>query len=92
MSAPCKYGDPACPCQDGDTCHYEGKDAWPKPVPLDRQIAAVRREVGMRKRVYPSFIQKGKMSAEEADRQIEAMEAVQRTLEGLKAQRVPELF
>lgn len=22
----CKYGDPYCPCQDGDTCHYEGKD------------------------------------------------------------------
>ena len=22
----CKYGDPFCPCQDGDICHYEGKD------------------------------------------------------------------
>ena len=20
----CKYGDPTCPCQDGDLCHYEG--------------------------------------------------------------------
>ena len=20
----CKYGDPTCPCQDGDMCHYEG--------------------------------------------------------------------
>lgn len=19
----CKYGDPYCPCQDGDACHYE---------------------------------------------------------------------
>ncbi len=19
----CKYGDPLCPCQDGDECHYE---------------------------------------------------------------------
>jgi hypothetical protein len=19
----CKYGDPLCPCQDGDACHYE---------------------------------------------------------------------
>lgn len=19
----CRYGDPACPCQDGDACHYE---------------------------------------------------------------------
>lgn len=22
----CPYGDPSCPCQDGDPCHYEGKD------------------------------------------------------------------
>ena len=27
MSA-CKYGDPTCPCQDGDMCHYEG----PRPM------------------------------------------------------------
>lgn len=27
----CKYGDPLCPCPDGDQCHYEGKDAWPAP-------------------------------------------------------------
>lgn len=25
MSA-CRYGDPRCPCQDGDPCHYEGDD------------------------------------------------------------------
>lgn len=23
---PCKYGDPSCPCQDGDPCHYEGEN------------------------------------------------------------------
>jgi hypothetical protein len=22
----CKYGDPFCPCQDGDQCHYEGEN------------------------------------------------------------------
>lgn len=22
----CKYGDPLCPCQDGDSCHYEGEN------------------------------------------------------------------
>ena len=22
----CKYGDAFCPCQDGDSCHYEGKN------------------------------------------------------------------
>ena len=25
----CKYGDPTCPCQDGDMCHYEGPNPWP---------------------------------------------------------------
>lgn len=28
----CKYGDPFCPCQDGDPCHYEGKNPMPAPV------------------------------------------------------------
>src|SRR5947209_366096 len=23
VAAPCKYGDPACPCNDGDSCNYE---------------------------------------------------------------------
>jgi hypothetical protein len=30
--ADCKYGDPTCPCQDGDMCHYEGPNAWPPPA------------------------------------------------------------
>lgn len=28
----CRYGDPTCPCQDGDSCHYEDagdSPAWP---------------------------------------------------------------
>jgi len=27
----CKYGDPYCPCQDGDMCHYEGPNPMPPP-------------------------------------------------------------
>jgi hypothetical protein len=27
----CLGQDPACPCQDGDLCHYRGPDAWPLP-------------------------------------------------------------
>ena len=23
----CKYGDPLCPCVDGDPCHYEGENS-----------------------------------------------------------------
>ena len=30
--APCIGNDPLCPCQDGDQCHYRGKDAWPVPA------------------------------------------------------------
>lgn len=33
---PCPFGDPLCPCQDGDICHYvddpvTGTKAWPPP-------------------------------------------------------------
>lgn len=27
----CKYGDPCCPCQDGDPCHYEGENPMTPP-------------------------------------------------------------
>ena len=44
----CKYGDPSCPCQDGDHCHYEPHNATLTPannVPPEyvrRAIAAER--------------------------------------------------
>jgi hypothetical protein len=56
-----------------------------EPIDLARQIACVRREVSMRKRVYPRWVQNAKMTQEEADRQLQTMEAVQATLEGLQA-------
>jgi hypothetical protein len=31
MSKRCKYGDPTCPCPDGDLCHYEGSKPWSVP-------------------------------------------------------------
>lgn len=33
----CKYGDPLCPCQDGDMCHYEG----PNPMTVLDKIAGI---------------------------------------------------
>lgn len=27
----CKYGDPLCPCPDGDLCHYEGENPMRPP-------------------------------------------------------------
>lgn len=48
---------------------------------LDEQIQCVRREIGMRERVYPSRIANGKMTAATAAHEIETMEHVLATLE-----------
>lgn len=52
-------------------------------IPLKDQIECVRRELGMRKRVYPRWIREGRMTHEEADHQMARMEAVLRTLDAL---------
>ncbi len=31
----CKYGDEFCPCQDGDSCHYEGMNPMKPPAKTD---------------------------------------------------------
>lgn len=52
-------------------------------VDLPTQIAAARRELEMRKHVYPHHIERKKMSAEKAAQEIANMEAIIRTLEWL---------
>lgn len=52
-------------------------------VPLADQIAAVRREIALRRRVYPKWVEAGRMKAEAADREIAAMQAVLDTLQQL---------
>lgn len=42
MSAACKYGDPSCPCQDGDSCHYEGNNPWTPPAVYDFALEVFR--------------------------------------------------
>jgi hypothetical protein len=49
-------------------------------VSLDEQIQEVQREIALRKRVYPRWIQEGKIQKEKADLQILTMEAVLWTL------------
>jgi hypothetical protein len=39
-------------------------------INLDQQIASVRREIGMRERVYPAWVKKGKMKPENASHEI----------------------
>lgn len=49
-------------------------------VPLSRQIACVERELEMRRRVYPRWVDSGKMSARVAAEEILAMQACLGTL------------
>jgi hypothetical protein len=54
------------------------------PVPLASQIAEVEREIKQRERVYPRWVEAGKMPKATADRQIEVMRAVLATLKAAK--------
>lgn len=47
---------------------------------LNEQLACVSREIGMRHRVYPNWVRKGKMSQTVADHEIACMNAVLATL------------
>lgn len=48
---------------------------------LDEKIACVRREVEMRRRVYPNWVRSGRISQAHADHQIACMESVLADLE-----------
>ena len=65
-------------------------------IPLHRQLAAVRNEIALRRRVYPRFIASGRLTESEAADRIECMQAVLDTLTKLKAAekeaREPSLF
>lgn len=51
---------------------------------LDDQIDCVKREIGMRERVYPKWVQLRRLSQEQADRELGRMRAVLNTLQALK--------
>lgn len=53
---------------------------------LAEQIAEVQRELALRKRVYPTLIQSGKLDAGDAKWQMLVMEEVLRTLMRLDAE------
>jgi len=52
-------------------------------VPLADQLAAVNREIGLRRRVYPGWVRQKKMTEGQANAEIAAMEAVAETLRAL---------
>ena len=53
------------------------------PISLAAQIAEIEREIKQRERVYPRWVEAGKMPKATADRQTEVMRAVLVTLKGL---------
>lgn len=55
---------------------------------LPDQIDCVKREIGMRERVYPTWVQRRRMSQEQADRELSRMRAVLRTLQDLQSELV----
>lgn len=54
-------------------------------VSIERQLKAARRELAMRKSVYPGRVKAGKMTQEAAADETEAMAAIVETLERLDA-------
>lgn len=53
---------------------------------IEEQIKCVKREIAMRKRVYPKWVKYNRMKQEEADHEITCMESVLKTMEGLSNQ------
>ena len=51
-----------------------------------------RRELRMRERVYPRWIERDKMRQEDADRELALMRAIVALLEERERQHAPELF
>jgi hypothetical protein len=68
-------------------------------ITVDQMLAEVRRELGMRRAVYPKFIARDKLTQAQADERIARLDAVRELLEAIReqerekeAQRAPGLF
>lgn len=57
------------------------------PIPLAAQIDCVKREIAMRERVYPRWIESKKIAPQRAEKEIAAMRAVLATLKGVRLRR-----
>ena len=55
------------------------------PITLPEMLAELEREIALRKRVYPRWVQAGRLSAAKAERQIEVMEQLAEYLKGITA-------
>jgi hypothetical protein len=62
-------------------------------VTLAEQIAEAQRELALRRKCYPQWVKSGKLDAQDAYHQLQAMEAIVRTLTRLEVeQRQLSLF
>jgi len=59
---------------------------------IERQIACVKREIAMRERVYPRWVDSGKLKQSVADDEINVMKAVLATLQAVKEAKEPKLI
>ena len=55
-------------------------------ITIEDQIKAVEREINMRLRVYPKWVENKRMSQEKANKEIATMEAVLETLKEVQKQ------
>lgn len=56
----------------------------PRPITLDDEIAEVSREIELRERNYPKWIDMGRLRQDHADRRLAVMLSVLKRLRGLK--------
>lgn len=61
-------------------------------IDIDAQIACIKRELRLRQSAYPRFVARGTMLQRDADRELQAMQAVLATLERVRSEQRPELF
>lgn len=59
---------------------------------LDAAITEVKRELHMRARVFPGWVDKGFLTQEEADRRVRRLETALQSLYELRALKAPTLF
>ncbi len=59
-------------------------------VTIDEQLAEVKREIAMRQKVYPKWIESGSLPKQKADFQILAMEAVLISLQETAKEKAPQ--
>jgi hypothetical protein len=54
------------------------------PVSIERQISCVKRELAIREKIFPQWVDSGRLTPESMKRELDGMRAVLATLEGLR--------